>query len=116
MTIYFAKRANKVIKINEDAIDKYIAQGYNITDEQGNMVKKGTPHTAVQLTAEYKKQEAEIASLKAKNEALVAEVKALKEELSKAQAKAEETPAKEESVSAEPKQTRKRKQSTEAKE
>lgn len=105
MATYFARRANKVIKIGDDLLEKYIAQGYSITDADGNVIKKGTPTSANQLTAEYKKQEAEIASLKAENSALKAEVKALKSEIVKIKS---ETP-----VSAEPKQpARKKKQVT----
>lgn len=104
MTTYIARRANKILKITDDAVDRYLAQGYNITDEQGNLIKKGTPHDTNQLTAEFKKQEAEIAGLKNENDALRAEVKALKAEIIKIKT---ETP-----VSAEPKTTRKRKQTT----
>lgn len=105
MATYLARRANKILKIDENAVDRYLAQGYTITDVQGNLVKKGTPRDTIQLTAEYKKQEEEIAGLKSENEALKAEVKALKAELTKIKS---ETP-----VSVEPKTTRKRKQATE---
>jgi predicted RNase H-like nuclease (RuvC/YqgF family) len=111
MATFIAKRANKILRISGDSIEKYIVQGYTITDEQGNLVRKGTPHNANQLTAEYKKQEVEIASLKKENNALKeenktlrAEVKSLKAEIVKIKS---ETP-----VSAEPKQTRKKKQTT----
>ena len=60
MATYFARRANKVVRIGEDLLEKYIAQGYSITDADGNVIKKGTPTSTNQLTAEYKKQEAEI--------------------------------------------------------
>ena len=102
MESFYAKRANKVLKISEDAVDRYLAQGYTITDLKGNVIKQGTPRDVAQLTGAYKKQVDEIEQLKAKNAALVAEVKALKEELVKVKS---ETPA-----SAEPKTTRKRKQ------
>lgn len=102
MATFYARKANKILKISEDAISRYLGQGYNITDAQGNLVKKGTPNDTTQLTAEYRKQEEEIKSLKAQNDSLKAEVKALKAELVKVKS---ETP-----VSAEPKTTRKRKQ------
>lgn len=104
MATFYARKANKILKISEDAVERYLSYGYNITDEQGNIIKKGTPHNTNQLTAEYKKQETEIVNLKAENDALKAEVKALKTELIKFKS---ETP-----VTSEPKQTRKRKQNT----
>ena len=102
MASFYAKKANKILRIDEGAIERYLNQGYNITDMQGNLIKKGTPIDTTQLSAEFRKQEAEIASLKTENANLKAEVKSLKAELIKIKS---ETP-----VSAEPKQTRKRKQ------
>ena len=104
MATFYAKKANKVLRITEDSIDRYISQGYNISDEQGNLVKKGTLHDVNQLSAEYRKQEEEIKSLKAENANLVAEVKSLKAELIKIKS---ETPV------SEPKPTRKRKATSE---
>ena len=104
METFYARKANKLLKINEDAVDRYLGQGYTITDLKGNVIKKGTPNDINQLNAEYKKQEVEIKSLKEENAKLLAEVKSLKEELVKVKS---ETP-----VSTEPKQTRKRKQTT----
>ena len=101
MATFYAKKANKVLKISEDAIERYHNQGYNITDVQGNLVKKGTPNDNIQLTAAYKKQEEEIKNLTAENATLKAEVKALKAEIEK---------FKSAPISAEPKTTtRKRK-------
>lgn len=100
MATFYAKKANKVLKISEDAIERYHNQGYNITDVQGNLVKKGTPSDNIQLTAAYKKQEEEIKNLTAENATLKAEVKALKAEIEK---------FKSAPISAEPKTTRKRK-------
>lgn len=103
MATFFARKANKILRISEDAIDRYMAQGYNITDEQGNLVKKGTPRDVNQLSAEYKKQEEELKSLSAENAMLKAEIKSLKAELIK---------VKTEAPALEQKTTRKRKQAT----
>ena len=104
MDSFYAKRANKILKITEDSLEKYIAQGYTITDMKGNVIKKGTPHDINQLTAECKAQEKEIEKLKGENAKLKEEVTALKAEIEK---------FKSEPISAEPKATRKRKQVTE---
>ena len=115
MASFYAKRANKVLRINDDAVERYLNQGYTITDMQGKVIRKGTPRDNIQLTAEYQKQSVEIETLKAKisslnealdkakadNASLKSEVKSLKAELDKA--KSETTEAK---------PTRKRKQTT----
>lgn len=105
MATFYARKANKLLKINEDAIDRYLGQGYSITDLQGNLVKKGTPHDTIQLTAEYKKQEEEIVKLKAENESLKTKVKALQDELNK---------FKSAPISAEPKTTTTRKRKSDS--
>ena len=87
MATYYARKANKVLKISEEAIEKYLGQGYTITDQQGSVLKKGTPLDSATLTAEYKKQLAEIDNLKATiasvtsaNKALITENADLKAE------------------------------------
>ena len=112
---YYAKRGNKVLKISEDAVARYLGQGYNITDADGKVIKKGTPNDTNLLSAEYKKQQAEIdvlkntnAKLTAELESAKAEVKKLKDELYKIKSSkpiSETTEA--------PKTTRKRKPTTE---
>ena len=99
--IYYARRGNKILKIGEDHIDRYLSQGYTITDANGKVFKKGVPHDANLLTAEVKKQTEEIESLKAENARLTAELKEAKAEIEKFKS----TPI------SEPK-TRKRKQAT----
>ena len=105
---YYATRGNKVLKINEDAISRYLGQGYTIKDESGKLVQKGTPHDTNLLTAEFKAQIAE-------NENLKNEILRLKGELDRA--KAEIADLKKElananTVSAEPKTTTRRRKQT----
>lgn len=121
---YFARRGNKILKISEDYIERYLGQGYSITDANGNLVKKGIPHDTNALTAEVKKQDAEIANLKTQVEAKDAEVKKLSDEVDILKSKLKSTKAeldkfKSMPISAttgenasEPKPTRKRKQTT----
>lgn len=105
MGTYYAKRGNKVLKITEDGVERYKGQGYTITDENGNVVTKGTPIDSAQLAVAYAKQAETIKALEAENAVLKKELESVKAELGKAK-KAEP---------AEPKPTRKRK-TTEAKE
>lgn len=122
MATYYARRGNKLLKISEDYIERYLGQGYSITDMSGNLIKKGVPHDANALTAEVKKQDAEIEGLKEELKAKDATVKELTDEVASLKAKLKDTKAEldkfksmpisvraEETVS-EPKTTRKRKQ------
>ena len=77
---YYAKRGNKILRIGEDNIERYLGQGYNITDANGNIVKKGTPRDANLLSAEYKAQAEENERLKAEIARLMAELGAVKAE------------------------------------
>ena len=107
MGTFYAKRGNKVLKITEDGVERYLGQGYTITDVNGNIVKRGTPTDSTQLAVAYAKQEETIKALQAENAVLKKELESVKAELGKAK--------KAEPVEAEPKPTRKRK-TTEAKE
>jgi len=124
MATYYARRGNKLLKISEDYIDRYLGQGYSITDMNGNLIKKGVPHDTNALTAEVKKQDVEIASLKSELEAKDAtigklndEVASLKGKLKDAKAELDKfksmpISAKADEPASEPKPTRKRKQAT----
>lgn len=39
------RRANVVLQVEEDNVDKYIADGYSVIDENGNVIKKSAPQT-----------------------------------------------------------------------
>lgn len=125
MTTFYARRGNKILKISEDYVDRYLGQGYSITDMNGNLIKKGVPHDTNALTAEVSRQNEEIEKLKGEldtKEALIKEqgdeIEKLKSELNDATARLDKFMSKpisasdSEPVSA-PKTTRKRKQSTE---
>jgi len=86
-TLYIARLANKILRIPADAVDRYLAQGYTITDAQGNVLKKGTPSDSNSLKLGYEQQKQEIESLKAqvktladKNENLTKKIEVLVEE------------------------------------
>lgn len=64
------QRANVVLRISDDAVDKYLANGYDLLDSEGKtVVKKGVKESYT--LAEYK-------ALQEENERLKAELEALK--------------------------------------
>lgn len=71
-----AIRANKVYTVNESTKKAYLAQGYDITDDSGNIVER-SPSSTVSRN-EYDKVLAEITSLKAENAKLKKEMIKLK--------------------------------------
>ena len=124
MATFYARRGNKILKVSEDYVDRYLGQGYTITDMNGNLVKKGIPHDTTALTAEVEKQNAEIASLKSELEAKDATIGKLNDEVASLKATLKSTKAeldkfksmpisaKVDEPASEPKTTRKRKQAT----
>lgn len=99
----FARRGNKIVRIDESAVTKYKAAGYTISDKDGKVVATGTPHNVNQLASAYAKATDEIKSLKSQVEDLKAKNSALTKELDKYKSMP---------ISSEPKQTRRRKQTT----
>ena len=77
------QRANVLLDVEDAEVDRYLAKGYNLVDNAGNIVKEAKPHDVTALTAAYVKHEQEIAQLKAENEKLTAQVKKLRRELKK---------------------------------
>ena len=100
----FARRGNKIVRIDESAVAKYKAAGYTISDKDGNVVATGTPHNVNQLSTAYNRLAEEAKALRAELDKLKAENVKLKASLDK---------FKSEPINAEPKATRKRKQTTE---
>ena len=59
------KRANVVLRVTDAELDKYLAKGYNVIDESGNIVREADPNDVPSLKAAYVKHKEEIAELKA---------------------------------------------------
>ena len=92
-----AQKGNKILRISEDAIEKYLGMGYNIVGADGAVLQKAVPSDNNQLKLEYNKLTEEIESLKAtiktlemKNASLAQENKMLAKELESAKAPVEE--------------------------
>lgn len=65
-----AIRANKVYTIDETSKSAYLAQGYDITDDKGNVLERSPAGTVSR--AEYDKALAKIQKLKEENKQLKA--------------------------------------------
>lgn len=63
----FAKKANKVYRVDEESKDKYLKQGYDITDDKGNVIER-SPQSMVPY-AEYEAVLKELAELKGQQKA-----------------------------------------------
>lgn len=72
------ERGNVVLDVKDDAVDHYLALGYNVVDEQGRIVKAAVPTQLGALQVAYVEKEAKIAELEAEIEKLKAENKKLK--------------------------------------
>lgn len=77
----YAERGNRVKRISESEIQKYVEQGYKITNGYGEVVRESIPMDLATLRADYKKQLDEIKALKAQNEFLTTELANAKAQL-----------------------------------
>lgn len=66
------QRANVFLTISDDDIDKYMAKGYSIVDDRGNVIKQSIPVDLLELQKAYtehvniiKQKDSEIATLRA---------------------------------------------------
>ena len=90
----YARKANIETVIAEDKVDKYVAEGYTVYDNAGNIVKETAPDNLTTLKQAYTSHVAEL-SIKD------AEIARLKDELARAEQTLKEMEAKAEK--AEPK-------------
>lgn len=72
------RRGNEYLTIPEDAVDRYIAKGYDVLDAVGNVVVESIPFDTVALRAAFTKHTTEIAALKSQIATLKAELAACK--------------------------------------
>ena len=113
-----AQKGNKILRISEDAVEKYLGMGYNIIGSDGTVLKKAVPSDNNQLKLEYSQNVKEIESLKAEVIALNEKVALLTQEnkrLAKELETAKSVKAEKSDVAEKSTTTRKRKQTTEDK-
>ena len=88
------QRANVILEISEQEQDKYLAQGYDILDDFGNVVKKSIPTDFGKLRVAYHEALEEIEKLKAEVKKLTAQVKEKEPEAEPSKPKRKSTKAK----------------------
>lgn len=101
-----AQKGNKILRISEDAIERYLGMGYNIIGADGAVLQKAVPSDNNQLKLEYSQNLREIETLKAEIESLKSQNKLLKQENDRL---ANELGKVIDTAEEEPKKTRKRK-------
>jgi len=76
------ERGNVVLHVEDYEVQRYLTMGYNLTDEEGNILKASVPTSLNDLQAEYVKNTARIeelekavAKLTAENQELLAKTK-----------------------------------------
>ena len=72
------RKANKILRVSENEVAKYIADGYDVIDNMGSVVQKSVPHDPNVLRAEFINNQATIKALKEEIEALKNEIQKLK--------------------------------------
>lgn len=60
------RRANVVLEVKDDAVDRMLSQGYSVIDASGKVLKRSTVKDVNNLTAIIKEQEAQIKALEDK--------------------------------------------------
>ena len=72
------KRANVILEVEDDEVEKYNEKGYSVLDKYGNVIKAGAPKEMGALQKALQDSEAEVAMLtqeverlKAENESLI---------------------------------------------
>lgn len=75
------RKANKVLRVSENEVAKYIANGYDIIDEQGGVVQASVPHDPNILKKAFVDNQATITQLKEEVRTLKAEIDSLKEKI-----------------------------------
>lgn len=59
------KRANAILRVPEEQADRYLADGYDVIDDDGNILKESIPNDINGLRIAYDRHVKEIAELKA---------------------------------------------------
>ena len=105
-----AEKGNRVRQIEESEIQKYVEQGYTITDGKGTVIKETVPTDLNSLKLAYVQHINEIAVLKGKIDILAKELENAKKAASKV--KSEKVEKSDEETVASPSTTGTRKRTT----
>lgn len=75
------QRANVVLEIEDDNVERYLAKGFSVIDEKGNVLKSARPTTPEQFEKAYDEQRRINNDLKLEIEQLKKENAQLKEQI-----------------------------------
>lgn len=64
------ERANVILRVPEDDVQRFVGQGYNVIDDAGNVIQASVPKDLGTLQKAYVEQVQEIKKLKAEIENL----------------------------------------------
>ena len=67
------RKGNKILKVSDDAVERYLKMGYNVLNGSGEVVTKAVPVDVNQLKLEYSRMSNEIEGLKGQIEQLKTE-------------------------------------------
>lgn len=81
----YAERGNRVKQISEADIQKYVEQGYKITNAQGAVIQDTVPLDVPTLRLAYRQHISEIRTLKAKVEELTKKLNAMESKVEPAE-------------------------------
>lgn len=69
------QRANVILEVKEDAVERMLNMGYNVIDEQGNVLQHGPIKDFGELQVAYQEKVSEVEELKKQVEELKAKLK-----------------------------------------
>lgn len=78
------QRANVVLKVRDEEVDKYLARGFSLLNENGEVIRSATPNDLATFKEAYIRQSKEIEDLKEQIEELKAELEKARQKKSKA--------------------------------
>lgn len=78
------QRANVVLKVRDEEVDKYLARGFSLLNEDGEVIRSATPNDLATFKEAYIRQSKEIEELNSQIEELKAELEKARQKKSKA--------------------------------
>ena len=78
------QRANVVLRVRDEEVDKYLARGFKLLNENGEVIRSATPNDLATFKEAYIRQSKEIEDLNSQIEELKAELEKARQKKSKA--------------------------------
>lgn len=77
------QRANVVLRVRDEEVDKYLARGFSLLNENGEVIRSATPNDLATFKEAYIRQSKEIEDLNSQIEELKAELEKARQKKSK---------------------------------